>query len=99
MIETAVPIATRVGDEVELRLDRQGVGGYVWIVGALPNGLVALGEPERAVGEAVGDGTGLVYRLRAEHPGTYDVVCEHRRTWGSQELAERRTFTLTVAAN
>lgn len=97
MIESAVQIEARAGDEVELRLDRQGVGGYLWTLIALPTGISIVGEPTQESGGAIGSGAELVYRTRCEDPGRFEAVFELRRPWGERDLAERRTFAIMVA--
>jgi predicted secreted protein len=98
MIETAAQFETDPGNEVVLRLDRHGVGGYLWTIGSLPAGLRLAGEPVQESGGPVGSGATVTYRLIAVVPGTHVAVFELRRPWGECDLAERRTVTVSAAA-
>lgn len=96
MHESAVEIAAQPGRAVSLRLDRQGVGGYLWSIGEMPPGLSLDGEPEQETGGDVGGGATLVVRLIAEHVGRYVFACELRRPWGGGEPVERRSVTVAA---
>ena len=97
MIESAVELAARTGKTVLLRLERQGVGGYLWSIGQLPPALGLAGERQEAEpGADVGGGVVLVAELIADAPGRHTFTCELRRPWGARELAERRTVTVVV---
>ena len=98
MTESTARFEAASGDTVYLRLEREGVGGYVWSIGRLPPGLALAGEPERFpdAGDAVGGGAVLVAAIVANAPGRHHFTCDLRRPWGERDLAERRTVTVEV---
>ncbi len=96
MIESTAELAAAAGATVSLRLERQGVGGYVWSIGQLPPALDLLGEPEQHLDAGVGGGAVLAYRLAVHKPGTHRFTCELRRPWGEGDIAERRKVTVVA---
>ncbi len=97
MNETATHLNGRVGETVALRLERQGVGGFVWDLGPLPPGLSLGDDQVRESGPGVGGGSQLVVNLQILAPGIHSFVCELHRPWGAREACERRTVQISAA--
>lgn len=96
MIESAVQFETSPGKDVVLRLDRQGVGGYLWVVDQVPAEVQVVKTTETDSAAAIGGGASLSYAVAARVPGIYRLVLELRRPWGDCDIAERRVITLVV---
>ncbi|MEO7981046.1 MAG: protease inhibitor I42 family protein [Sporichthyaceae bacterium] len=99
----------QVGDVLDVTVQDQPAAGYRWETATLPAGLTRLADtaPGETVGGrgagagAVGGSVARVLHLRAERPGSFEVVLQLVRTWetGTVPPAQERRLTVVVAGH
>jgi hypothetical protein len=89
-VEPAQNLAVDVGGTIDVVLTDLVSGGYRWVLGPVPDGIVL--DAEDVVGAR------RSFRLRGELPGTYDVQLDLVRPWEQPGVppAESRVVRVDV---
>ena len=81
-VETGVPFDIRLGSGPST--------GYVWELRAPPEGVLVLGSDyvEASPG-IIGGGGEQIFHLKTQHPGRFNLVFVHKRSWETEPLETR----------
>ncbi len=87
-----------VGDDLVVRLEQQSGGGYLWSVAEVPACLSETSSEVEPTPRALpGQVRTAALGLRAERPGSGDVVVTLRRPWEAAATEQRRIHVEVVS--